>query len=149
MKTAKTAAERPAGLRYIESSALVAALVDGDEAAHTSIDADGVCVTSELTLAEARRTITRRRVGRAISPEREREVHLLIDAFEQQCDVIRVTSSILARVGRLFPSEPVRPLDAIHLASIESLDEDPHHVIVVTRDTRIEANARAMGYVVE
>ena len=51
--------------------------------------------------------------------------------------------------ARPFPVEPVRTLDAIHLATLEVLGEVPQLVTVVTRDARMGENARAMGYGVE
>jgi len=56
---------------------------------------------------------------------------------------------VLSRVGRLFPVEPVRTLDAIHLATVELLGLEPASIIVVTRDARVRANARAMGWSTE
>ena len=69
--------------------------------------------------------------------------------FQQRCDVVEIDESVLARVRRPYPHEPVRTLDAIHLATLELRDEDPSLVAVVTRDRRIAENARAMGYIVE
>lgn len=62
-----------------------------------------------------------------------------------ECNVVSLTGEILARAGRPFAVEPVRTLDALHLATIEALDDDPSQVSVVARDLRIVANARAMG----
>ncbi|MDE0006474.1 MAG: hypothetical protein OXQ29_27615, partial [Rhodospirillaceae bacterium] len=50
-----------AGVRYIESSALVAALLEGDAIALESIRARGRKVTSALTIAETARAILRAR----------------------------------------------------------------------------------------
>jgi predicted nucleic acid-binding protein len=49
-------------------------------------------------------------------------------------------------VRRPFPAEPIRTLDAIHLATAELLGEAPQLVTIVTRDERVRANARALGY---
>ena len=51
--------------------------------------------------------------------------------------------------GRPFPIEPIRTLDAVHLATAELLDEAPQVVTIVTRDVRVRDNARALGYIVE
>jgi hypothetical protein len=56
---------------------------------------------------------------------------------------------VLARAGRPFPVEPIRSLDALHLATAELLDEPPQLVTVLTRDSRVIDNARALGYRVE
>jgi hypothetical protein len=57
-----------------------------------------------------------------------------------------VSEQVLLRAGRPFPVEPVRTLDAIHLASVEVLGEPPQLVTVIARDARVVANARALGY---
>jgi hypothetical protein len=63
--------------------------------------------------------------------------------------MVAVTDAVLARVRRPFPVEPVRTLDAVHLATAELLGEPPQLVTVVTRDGRVRDNARALGYAVE
>ena len=63
--------------------------------------------------------------------------------------MVAVTADTLARVGRPFPVEPIRTLDAIHLATAEVLGESPQLVTIVTRDARVRVNARALGYAVE
>jgi len=60
-----------------------------------------------------------------------------------------VTEAVLARAGRPFPIEPIRTLDAVHLATAEALGEPPQLVSVVTRDVRVSENARALGYAIE
>lgn len=50
---------------------------------------------------------------------------------------------------RRFPIEPVRTLDAVHLATVEWLGEPAALTVIVTRDDRVRENARALGYAVE
>ena len=45
--------------------------------------------------------------------------------------------------------EPIRTLDAVHLATTELLGEPPPLIVVVTRDVRVRDNAQALGYTVE
>jgi hypothetical protein len=45
--------------------------------------------------------------------------------------------------------EPIRTLDAVHLATAESLGDAPALLVVVTRDIRVRDNATAMGHPVE
>lgn len=140
---------RPVALRYIETSALMAAILEGDVEAAASLRADGPRVTSALTFAEAQRTLRRAVVSQRIDADGERQALLLLDTFRQRCDVIDVTDGILTRSGLPFPREPVRTLDAIHLASSDSLGELPQFITVVTRDERVAANARALGFALE
>ncbi len=60
-----------------------------------------------------------------------------------------VTESILTHAGRPFPVEPVRTLDAIHLATASALGDPPALLTIVTRDVRVRENALALGYSVE
>ena len=147
MKIAMSA--RPTALRYIETSALLAAILEGDAEAVASLRADGLRVTSALTFAEARRTLRRAVVSQRIDAETERQALLVLDTFRERCDVLDVTDDILKRCGLPFPVEPVRTLDAIHLASSASLCEVPQFITVVTRDERVAANARALGFALE
>jgi len=52
-------------------------------------------------------------------------------------------------VRRRFPVEPLRTLDAVHLATAELLGESPPLITIVTRDGRVRTNAEALGYRVE
>jgi predicted nucleic acid-binding protein len=72
-----------------------------------------------------------------------------LQTFERRCFILDVDRAVLARVGRPFPLEPIRTLDAVHLATAELLGEPPQLVTIVTRDTRVRDNARALGYAVE
>ena len=137
------------GLRYIESSALVAALLEHDADALKSLRARTRHITSVLTLAETARAIVRARVGERLTPDAERAAVRALRGFERRCYVVAVTDEVLARVRRPFPVEPVRTLDAVHLATVESLGEPPQLLAVVTRDHRVRENAEALGYLVE
>jgi predicted nucleic acid-binding protein len=136
-------------LRYIEPSALVAALFERDAAALRSLRARTPRVTSALTLAEAARAIVRARATVRLTPEAVGAVVRALRRFERRCYVIPLTDDVLARVRRPFPVEPIRTLDALHLATAELLGEPPPLVAIVTRDDRVRRNAEALGYIVE
>lgn len=135
--------------RYIESSALVAAVLEGDATAVQAIRGEGVRIASALTLAETRRTFAVAIVRGRLSQPQVRSRLAWLRRFERRCEIVDVSSSVLTRLGRPFPVEPVRSLDAIHLATIEMLEVEPSLVAVVTRDRRVRENALAMGYLVE
>ena len=137
------------GIRYIESSALVAALLEHDAEALKSFRARARQVTSALTLAEAGRAIVRARVGERLSADAERAAVRALRRFERRCYIVAVTDDVLARVRRPFSVEPVRTLDAVHIATVESLGEPPQLMSVVTRDYRVRENAKALGCSVE
>lgn len=141
--------DSPQSIRYIESSALVAALLEGDRAARVSIRSVGRRVTSAITFAEAARAIVRARTTGRLTESEERAAVRGLRVFERRTDIVAVTDAILARVRRPFPVEPVRTLDALHLATAEILTESPQLLTVVTRDDRVRDNARALAYAIE
>jgi predicted nucleic acid-binding protein len=128
---------------------LVAALLERDAAALKSVRTRGRQVTSALTIAEAARAILRARVGARLTADEERAAVRALRRFERRSFVVAVTDSVLARVRRPFPVEPIRTLDAVHLATAELLGEPPPLVTIVTRDARVRDNAKALGYAVE
>jgi predicted nucleic acid-binding protein len=147
--SARTPSADISAVRYIESSALVAALLERDRDALTSVRTRGRTVTSALTIAEAARAILRARAAARLTADQERAAVRALRRFERRCFLVAVTDPILARVRRPFPVEPIRTLDAVHLATAELLGEPPPLIVVVTRDVRVRHNAQALGYTVE
>ena len=135
--------------RYVESSALVAALLEHDAEALKSLRAKSRRITSALTFAEAARAIVRAGLSGRLTSDQERGAVRALRRFERRCYVVAVTDDVLERVRRPFPVEPVRTLDAVHLATAESLGEPPQLMTIVTRDNRVRENATALGYSIE
>jgi predicted nucleic acid-binding protein len=133
-------------VKYIESSALVAALLEHDTDVMMRLPAGTRPVTSALTFSEAARAIIRARTTGRLTAEDEKVTVRALRTFERRCFVLDVTHAVLDRVRRPFPVEPIRTLDAIHVATAELLGEPPQLMTIVTRDERVRANARALGY---
>ncbi len=131
---------------YIESSALVAAFLEGDAQARSIIFGSGQIISSSLTLAEAERALTRAKTTGRITSGEEAEFALALWDFSQRCSMMPVSQLILGRVGAPFPAEPVRTLDAIHLVTAQTLGLPPQLVRILTRDRRVRANALALGF---
>lgn len=132
----------------MESSAVVAALLEHDTAVMKSVVGNARLVTSALTLAETARAIVRARVAGRLTADQERAAARALKTFSKRCFVLDVGSAVLTRAGRRFPVEPIRTLDALHLATAELLDDSPQLVTIVTRDARVRENALAMGFAV-
>jgi predicted nucleic acid-binding protein len=133
----------------MESSALVAALLERDTAELRKIPLGARHMTSALTLAETGRAILRARAAGRLTAEQERAAVRALRTFERRSFILDVDRAVLDRVRRPFPVEPIRTLDAIHLATVELLGEAPQLVTVVTRDARVGENASALGFAVE
>jgi predicted nucleic acid-binding protein len=146
---ARAAKAAATSIRYIESSALVAALIEHDTAVMKPQPIGTQHVTSALTLAEAGRAIIRARASGRLTAAEEQEAVRALRGFERRCFILDVDRAVLARVRRPFPVEPIRTLDAVHLATMEVLGEPPQLITVVSRDVRVRDNAAALGYAVE
>lgn len=125
---------------------MLAALLEQDAAVRRSLRSSERRVTSLLTLAEAHRALVRAVAAGQLRPAQQRDAIEALETFASTCDLVSVTEDVLRRAGRPFPIEPIRTLDAIHLATTELLGQTPALVTIVTRDVRIRDNAKAVGY---
>ncbi len=66
--------------------------------------------------------------------------------FRRSAEVVPVEDVILERAGREFPVEPVRTLDAVHLATIDALNQAAVDLDVASTDRRVRENADALGF---
>jgi PIN domain nuclease of toxin-antitoxin system len=137
-------APTPAPRCYLESSALLAGLLEEDDAVLRAVQPH-TTVLSALTLAEARRALQRALHAGRITSDGLAVAESTIAHFERECTILAVDNAILARAGRRFPLEPVRTLDAIHLASAERLDDPQAPITLLTRDARVRENAVLLG----
>ena len=131
--------------RYVETSALLRVLLEGEAPLRPALSGEGL-VTSALTFVEAARALARaQREGRLAARE-AREAARQLAAFERSCDIVAVDNEVLRRAREPFPVEPVRSLDAIHLASVRVLDDELGGLEVVSCDHRVRRNAEALGF---
>jgi predicted nucleic acid-binding protein len=90
----------------------------------------------------------RARVAGRVTAEQERVALRVLDTLKSHCDIVELGDVVLMRAGLPFPVEPIRTLDALHIATAELLDERPQLVTIVTRDERVRNNARSLGFAV-
>jgi predicted nucleic acid-binding protein len=130
---------------YLESSALLRALLDGDEVERKAIDAAEIWCASDLTFLEAVRAVLRAKHTARLDARRAREVLRDIAAIERECDRVAIDETVLRRAREEFPVEPVRAMDAIHLATIRIIDEELGETVVASCDDGIRSNVEALG----
>jgi predicted nucleic acid-binding protein len=132
---------------YVETSALLAWLLGqkrGSEA-RAAIDAAETVVTSALTFAEIERALSR---GVALGALREADARRARGVAARQRRtwiVMAITDDVLGRAGRPFPVEPLRTLDAIHVATALAFAEAFPDLEVLSVEERVTSNARALG----
>jgi predicted nucleic acid-binding protein len=133
---------------YLESSAALRDVLEGESAPEirAAVARADVVVTSRLTLAEIARVLARLR---ALEPGVAAQVAAREAAFlgdSERWAVQPVDEDIWIRCGRPFPVEPVRLLDAIHLATIEKVSGALSRLVVMTTDVRVRRNAVELGF---
>ena len=131
---------------YLETSAALRDLLEGDgaEPVRALLRDAALVVTSRITLAEIGRVLARLRVAEpavaaAVAP---REAEFFRDS--ELWGIRPVDEPIWTRCAMPFPVEPVRMLDAVHLATIELLSGPLAPLTVLSTDARIRQNASAM-----
>ncbi len=132
---------------YVETSALLRVLLDGDDALRPVLSSEGL-FTSALTFVEAARAISRSRREHRLDAGEAREAERQLAAFERSCDVIALDDEVLRRAREELPEEPVRSLDAIHLACLRVLDDELGAFAVASCDERVRRNAAALGFAI-
>lgn len=135
---------------YAESSAIMAWLFN--EARRRELQAGlesaELVVTSELTVIECTRAIHRVRSRGLISVSQAENLRAEFEAATTQWDLLEIRDQIVTRASDSFRVEPVRSLDAIHLASIMIAREVWPELTVLSLDERVRANATALGVAV-
>jgi predicted nucleic acid-binding protein len=131
---------------YVESSALLRVLLEGDPLLSRTLAGFPVLITSSLTLIEVTRALSRAlREGRIDAAQHGR-VHRRFAGFVRAAMIAEVTRSVRERAALDFPVEPVRSLDAIHLATLLVWDGTFGPLVVASCDDRVVLNALALGY---
>jgi hypothetical protein len=136
---------------YAESSAVLTWLLD--EPAAPAVrrllgDAE-VIVASDLTLVECDRVLLRAVALKELTEAdaADRRAHLIAAAAHWQ--VLRVAGEIVDRARQPFPGDPIRTLDAIHLASLLVARSAVVGLRLLSLDERVRQAAKGLGVAVE
>lgn len=132
---------------YAESSAVLEWLLDeasGPDVRHLLMAAQ-IVVASDLTLIECDRVLLRAAaLGELTEGEAaDRRAHLTMAA--SQWHLLRISPEIVDRARQPFPGEPIRTLDAIHLASALVARSAVVGLELLSLDDRIRKAARRLG----
>jgi len=122
---------------YLDSSAVLKFIFTEPESSAAKKEIVGVLYSSELVRVEVIRVVLR------IAPElTERALSVL-----SKIRIIKMKSAVLGRAERLPDHVHIRGMDAIHLASANTLGKIGQ--IIVTYDKNMAKAAQELGYKVE
>lgn len=103
-------------------------------------------LTSEITTIECERTLVRVAHSGTIRHDEASAHRETLRAIAAHWSVLPLGAEIAERARRPFPAEPVRTLDAIHLASLVVARAIAPDVRVLSLDRRIRRNASELGF---
>lgn len=133
---------------YAESSAVLAWLLGEDAApiVREVLSKAELILASDLTLLECDRVLIRAvalgEVEEAIAADRR--AHL--NAAAAHWHLLRLSADIMERARQPFPAEPIRTLDAIHLASALAGRTAVAGVELLSLDDRIRRSGKQLGF---
>lgn len=132
---------------YLESSAILSWLFDESKAQITisAINSAKQVATSALSLLESFRAITRAKHAGIINEATAQRLRGLLESASMEWYVLEITKEIRLRAAASFPIEPIRSLDAIHLASALELIKIFPRLQVLSFDQRINNNLIPLG----
>ena len=132
---------------YAESSAVLGWLLDEDSATEVRrlLAAAEFIVASDLTLIECDRVLLRAvSLGELTEAEAaDRRAHLV--AAASHWHVLRIAAEIVDRARLPFPGDPIRTLDAIHLASALTGRGAVAGLALLSLDDRVRKAGKALG----
>ena len=136
---------------YAESSAVLAWLLAEDQSTRIReiLAQAEMIVASDLTLVECDRVLVRAaRLGELREADAaDRRAHLVTAASHWH--LLRVSGEVIDRARRPFPFEPVRTLDALHLASALVARAAVESIELLSLDERVRSAGASLGFALQ
>ena len=132
---------------YLETSAVLSRLLaePGSKTIVPMIEGAEIIVTSVLTLMEANRSLACLEYSGRLKRAQRQSLAGMLQQLSADWALHEITPSVQERAGDSFPVEPVRALDAIHLATALDLLKVYPDLVVLSLDKRIRDNLEPLG----
>jgi predicted nucleic acid-binding protein len=132
---------------YVESSALLAWLLGEPKGKDviSALNQAQTVVTSFLTLIEVERALNRAEYQRILTAAQAQKLRGMLARGKAGWILMEISEEVRVRAGSMFPAEPVRTLDAIHLATALIFMRVFPDLLLLSYDERILENARQLG----
>jgi predicted nucleic acid-binding protein len=133
---------------YAETSAVLRWIFaeEGGEEIRARLGAASKVTTSRLTLIETRRVVQRAEREGRVTAAHAADLRAIFAQAASTWAILEISDEVARRAEEGFPIEPVRTLDAIHLASALFLRQALPDLAIESADDRILANVRALGF---
>jgi predicted nucleic acid-binding protein len=132
---------------YAESSAVLRWLLGTEDAAslQDALTGADLVITSVLTSTEVARTLRRLVATGQIEAPAGNRCWDRYTAARGHWNLYAISDPVLDRASQVYPREPVRTLDAIHLATAALIALEVTPPVVLSVDRLVRANVRALG----
>ena len=133
---------------YAESSAVLAWLLGERAGFRVSriLGNSEIVVVSDLTILECERALIRAVALYEISPTAAGKIRARLDQAAAHWHLWRISPEIVERARQPFPAEPVRILDALHLASALAARSALSGIELLSLDDRIRRSGEQLGF---
>lgn len=133
---------------YAESSAVLAWLLGEDSGApvRALLASADMVIASDLTLVECDRVLIRATSLGEMTEATAATRRSVLNAAAARWHIVHLGREIIERARRPFPVEPIRTLDALHLATALVTRAAVADLEVLSLDSRIRTAATALGF---
>ena len=132
---------------YAESSGVLAWLLDEEAAPQVRqlLASANAVVASDLTLIECDRVILRAAALGELTEAEAADRRAYLSAAAAHWHILRIGSTVVERARQPFPGDPIRTLDAIHLASALVARSAVAGIELLSLDERVRRAAKGLG----
>jgi hypothetical protein len=132
---------------YAESSAILAWLLDQPSGilVREFLATEVLILSSDLTVIECDRVLHRAAYLGELTEAEAADRRALLATAASHWVLLRMGSEVIDRARQPFPIEPVRTLDAIHLASVLVARSAAPDVALLSLDARVRTAASRLG----
>jgi predicted nucleic acid-binding protein len=102
-------------------------------------------VASDLTLIECDRTLIRAQAEARVPAARLADARAQLAETATRWSLLRIDPDVVERARHPFPREPVRTLDALHLASLLVARAAIRELTLLSLDRRVREAGRELG----
>ncbi|MGD2216699.1 MAG: type II toxin-antitoxin system VapC family toxin [Gemmatimonadales bacterium] len=133
---------------YAESSAVLAWLLGEaqSEVVRAALGGAELVLASELTLIECERVLIRAKAAGSLVEAVASDRRARLSQAAEHWAVLGLTAEVSDRARRPFPGEPIRTLDAIHLASALLARSLVAETRLLSLDEQIRSSGRELGF---
>lgn len=104
--------------------------------------------SSDLTLIESDRALIRARTRGLIAEAQLADLHATFSRAAGHWILFHIDPEITERARRSFPLEPIRTLDALHLATALAVRALVPGLVFLSLDRRVRQSGEALGFTI-